>query len=226
MDIPMTFQIRTMEGGTPTQKVLPFSEIIKAPDQINVSTNGTVATRFTFESPVYLEGDNTEYAICLASWSTKYKVFISRIGESDLLTDEFISQQPYLGSLFKSQNASTWEPSQWEDLKFVLNKAVFETSGTMEIYNPILSEGNQQVAKLMPNSINVNSKRVRLGIGTPLTDTVLTLGNTINQLTVTDGTNTFTSASNASGNFVGSAGVGTGSMGIVNAGLGLSLIHI
>ena len=36
MDIPMTFQIRTMEGGTPTQKVLPFSEIIKAPDQINV----------------------------------------------------------------------------------------------------------------------------------------------------------------------------------------------
>ena len=116
MDIPMTFQIRTMEGGTPTQKILPFSEIIKAPDQINVSTNGTVATRFTFEAPVYLEGDNTEYAICLASWSTKYKVFISRIGESDLLTDEFISQQPYLGSLFKSQNASTWEPSQWEDL--------------------------------------------------------------------------------------------------------------
>ena len=90
----------------------------------------------------------------------------------------------------------------------------------MEIYNPILSEGNQQVARLQPNSININSKRVRLGIGTPLTDTVLTLGNTINQLTVTDGTNTFTSASNASGNFVGSAGVGTGSMGIVNAGLG------
>ncbi len=220
MEIPMTFQIRTMEGGVPTQKILPFSEIIKSPDQINISTNGTVATRFTFDAPVYLEGDNTEYAITLASWSTKYKVFISRVGESDLLTDEFISQQPYLGSLFKSQNASTWEPSQWEDLKFVINKAVFETQGSMEIYNPILSEGNQQVARLQPNSININSKRVRLGIGTPLTDTVLTLGNTINQLTVTDGTNTFTSASNASGNFVGSAGVGTGSMGIVNAGLG------
>ena len=55
MDIPMTFQIRTMEGGTPTQKVLPFSEIIKAPDQINVSTNGTVATRFTFESVILKE---------------------------------------------------------------------------------------------------------------------------------------------------------------------------
>jgi len=220
MDIPVTFQIRTMEGGVPTQKILPFSEIILSPDQINTSTNGTVATRFNFEAPVYLEGDNTEYALTLASWSTKYKVFISRVGESDLLTDEFISQQPYLGSLFKSQNASTWEPSQWEDLKFVINKAVFETSGTMEIYNPILSEGNRQVARLQPNSININSKRVRLGIGTPLVDTDLTLGNVVNQLTVTDGTNTFTSASNASGNFVGSAGIGTGSMGIVNAGLG------
>ena len=222
MDIPMTFQIRTMEGGTPTQKVLPFSEIIKAPDQIQVSQNGTIPTRFEFEAPVYLEGDNTEYAICLASWSTKYKVFISRIGESDLLTDEFISQQPYLGSLFKSQNASTWEPSQWEDLKFIINKAVFETEGTMEIYNPILSEGNRQVARLQPNSVNLNSKRLRVGIGTSLTDTVLTLGNTINQLAVSDGTTDFSAASNASGNFVGSSGIGTGNMGIINAGIGYS----
>ena len=220
MDIPMTFQIRTMEGGVPTQKILPFSEIILSPDLINVSTNGTVATRFNFEAPVYLEGDNTEYAICLASWSTKYKVFISRVGESDLLTDEFISQQPYLGSLFKSQNASTWDASQWEDLKFVINKAVFETTGSMEIYNPILSEGNNQVAKLRPNSININSKRIRVGIGTSLADTVLTLGNTVNQLGFNDGGTTHTAASNASGNFVGSAGIGTGDMGIVNAGLG------
>ena len=65
----------------------------------------------------------------LASNSTKYSVYISRIGETDLLTDTFISNQPYLGSLFKSQNASTWEPSQWEDLKFTLYRAEFETSG-------------------------------------------------------------------------------------------------
>ncbi len=222
MDIPVTIQIRTMEGGVPTQKVLPFSEIILSPDQINVSSNGTVATRFNFEAPVYLEGDNTEYAICLASWSTKYSVFISRVGESDLLTDEFISQQPYLGSLFKSQNASTWEPSQWEDLKFVLNKAVFETSGTLEIYNPILSAGNRQVARLQPNSININSKKIRVGIGTSLADTVLVNGTTINQLSFNDGDTVYAAASNASGNFVGSAGVGTGSMGIVNAGLGFT----
>ena len=49
----MTFQILQWKEE-PTQKVLPFSEIIKAPDQIQVSQNGTVATRFTFESPYIL----------------------------------------------------------------------------------------------------------------------------------------------------------------------------
>ena len=83
-------------------------------------TNGTVAIDLILKHQ-YILKEITRNMICLASWSTKYSVFISRIGESDLLTDEFISQQPYLGSLFKSQNASTWEPSQWEDLKFVIN---------------------------------------------------------------------------------------------------------
>ena len=127
-----------------------------------------------------------------------------------------------MGSLFKSQNASTWEPSQWEDLKFVLNKAVFETSGTLEIYNPILSIGNNQIARLQPNSININSKKIRVGIGTSLADTVLVNGTTVNQLSFNDGDTVYAAASNASGNFVGSAGVGTGSMAIVNAGLGFT----
>ncbi len=220
MDIPMTFQIRTMKGGFPTQKILPFSEIIKTPDDITVSQNGTLPTRFTFDAPVYLEGGNQEYAICLASWSTKYKVFISRIGESDILTDEFISQQPYLGSLFKSQNASTWDPSQWEDLKFHFRRAEFQNEGTLELYNPVLSQGNAQVAKLMPNSINLNSRRVRLGIGRTLTDTVLQFGNTIAQAAHNDGATAHTSPSNATGNYVGNAGIATGGMGIINAGLG------
>ena len=229
MDIPMTFQIRTMKGGVPTQNILPFSEIVKQPSDIKVSPTGTVATTFTFEAPVYLEGANTEYAICLASWSTKYQVFISRIGESDLLTDEFISQQPYLGSLFKSQNASTWDASQWEDLKFKIRRAEFKPSGTLELYNPVLSEGNGQVAKLKGNSINIKSRKVRIGlaavggstgISTALHDTILTLGNTVQQGAINDGATAHSSASNATGDYVGTAGSATGAMGVVSGGIG------
>ena len=213
MDIPMTFQIRTMNQGTPTQKILPFSETIVYPKDISVSSKGDVPTRVTFKAPVYLE-PGMDYALTLASWSTKYHVFISRVGESDLLTDEFISQQPYLGSLFKSQNASTWEPSQWEDLKFTLYRADFETSGTLEIYNPVLSEGNAQKPILQPNSINLLSRKVRVGLGTTVNGGTIgldipELGNTIYQ----EGTN-------ATGNYVASAGFATGDLGILRAGIG------
>lgn len=208
MDIPVTFQLRTMENGFPTQHVIPFSEIILEPSEVQTSGDGSIATPVVFKAPVYLEGGK-EYCICLASNSTKYSVYISRIGENDLLTQTFISNQPYLGSLFKSQNASTWEASQWEDLKFTLYRADFIESGTVEFYNPQLSEGNNQIAKLMPDSLNFKSKRVRISLASTISDPDLTIGNTILQ----DG-------SNVSGNYVGSAGIATGSLNIINAGIG------
>jgi hypothetical protein len=45
-----------------------------------------------------------------------------------------ISEQPYAGSFFRSQNATTWTPYQNEDLMFVINKAVFSGQGTV-IFN-------------------------------------------------------------------------------------------
>jgi len=209
MDIPVVFQLRTMQGGFPTQKILPFSEIVLSPNQVNVSGDGSVATTIEFKSPVYLENGG-EYAICLASNSTKYSVYISRIGEEDLLTNTFISNQPYLGSLFKSQNASTWEPSQWEDLKFTLYRADFIESGSVEFYNPDLTEGNNQIPYLMPDSLSLKSKEVRVGLGTTVFDANLELGNTVYQM-----------ATQATGNLVGTAGTAAGpNLAITDAGIG------
>ena len=71
-----------------------------------------------------------------------------------------------MGSLFKSQNASTWEPSQWEDLKFTLYRADFINSGSVEFYSPELKEGNAQIPTLMPDSLLLNSRRIRVGLNT------------------------------------------------------------
>ena len=209
MDIPVVFQIRTMENGFPTPNVLPFSEIVLDPSDVNISADGSVATTFEFKAPVYLAGGNSEYAIALASNSTKYSVYISRIGENDILSDTFISNQPYLGSLFKSQNASTWEPSQWEDLKFTLYRADFVESGSVEFYNPELSEGNGQIPTLMPQSLNFQSRQIRVGLGTTLGDTGYANGNTFTQ-----------TGTNATGNLVGTAGSVTGTLSITNTGIG------
>ena len=40
-DIPLIFQLRTMENGIPTQKIIPFSEVTVTPAQINTSTDGS-----------------------------------------------------------------------------------------------------------------------------------------------------------------------------------------
>mgnify|MGYP001257375176 CR=1 FL=1 len=209
MEIPITLQIRTVEGGVPTSRVLPLSEVILDPDEVSISTDSSIATSFTFKAPVYLEG-RREYAICLSTNSTKYSAFIARIGQDDFLTDTLISSQSFLGSLFKSQNASGWEASQWEDLKFNLFRAQFETSGTVDLYSPELTRGNRQVPKLLPDSIELKSRRVRIGLSSTFdgSNTHL-LGNTFDQ-----------SETNASGNLIGVGASATGALTISNAGIG------
>ena len=53
--IPVTCQIRTMQTGLPTNTIVPFGEVVYEPTQVNVSDDGTVATKFVFPSPVYLD---------------------------------------------------------------------------------------------------------------------------------------------------------------------------
>ena len=123
--------------------------------------------------------------LVVVSPSTEYNIWISRLGEEDVSTTGLgesqkvlITQQPYLGSLFKSQNASTWTPSQLEDMKFTLYKAEFTagTTGTVNFYNPELGVGNNEIVELNPNPINTLSKRVTLGLTSSIADSIDTLG--------------------------------------------------
>ena len=207
-NLPVIFTLRTMENGIPTQNIVPLSEVVVDPADIDVSNDGTVATTFEFEAPIYLEA-GTEYAMVMLSNSAKYAVYISRVGEFDLATNTYIDNQPTLGSLFKSQNASTWEPSQWEDLKYTLYRAEFVEEGSVELYNPQLSEGNNQIPKLVPNPLELSSRQVRVGLGTTLSDNGYVMGNTFYQ----EGTN-------ATGNLAAVAGAAFTSLNIINTGLG------
>ena len=184
-ELPCSVEIRTVEIGTPTTTIIPLSKKELLPGNINVSTDASVPTRFTFDSPIYLEGGGKEYAIVVVSPSTEYNVWISRLGEEDVSTlglgesqKVLITQQPYLGSLFKSQNASTWTPSQLEDLKFNLYKAEFSagTTGTVNFFNPILNVGNNELIELNSNPITVFSKKVTLGLTSSIADSITTLG--------------------------------------------------
>ena len=137
--IPVTVQVRDVVNGYPGQKILPFSEVTLNPDDVNTSTDGTTATKFTFSSPVYIQ-NNVEYCFVVMANSQDYNAYVARIGETSLDSNRTISAQPYAGVLFKSQNGMTWSAEQNEDMKFKLRRAEFsQVTGTVTLTNDTLS---------------------------------------------------------------------------------------
>jgi hypothetical protein len=161
--LPVSVQIREMANGLPTTKILAFSDVTLLPDQVNLSENGTIPTRFTFTSPVFVT-ENREYCLTVLSDSNEYRLWISRMGEDDVTSDRTISEQPYAGVLFKSQNASTWTSDQYEDLKFTIYKAKFTpgSSGTVMFNNADLAIGNGGISQLRPNPIITTKPQVKI----------------------------------------------------------------
>jgi hypothetical protein len=152
-NIPISMQIRTMENGYPTKDILPFSDTTISPDQVELSENAAIPTRFTFKSPVYIKS-SIEYCFVLLSDSNEYNVWISRMGDIDVSGTRTISEQPYAGVLFKSQNASTWTADQYEDLKFTIYRAEFVANrGTAIFNNAELGKGNGGIHNLIENPI-------------------------------------------------------------------------
>lgn len=130
-NVPAQMEIRTVVNGMPAQKVVPFSRVNIYPNQVNISDDGSVATTINFDGLVYLEPG--EYCLVLLTSSINYRMWISNIGERDVITNKIITQQPFVGVLFKSQNASTWSADQLQDLKFKLYAAKFDNSRVGEI---------------------------------------------------------------------------------------------
>ena len=152
-NIPVTIGILETLGQKPGKKVLPFSTVTKNPSDINVSSDGTTATKFTFDSPVFIDGSET-YAVGIDTVSTNYKVFVSELGQTVIGSTRRVSEQPLVGSLFKSQNIGPRNEVPFEDLKMVLRRAKFTigTTGSLDLTNAALP-----VKSLKTNPIEVNA---------------------------------------------------------------------
>jgi len=140
--IPVQLQIRPMVNGHPSStEIHGQSVVFNAPNQVHPPASQTQAaveaspTTFEFEEPIFLNPE-TEYAIVLLAESTNYNAYVAETYAFELgSTEKRISRQPSMGSLFKSQNGTTWEPDQTKDLAFKIFTANFEASGTAVFEN-------------------------------------------------------------------------------------------
>lgn len=135
-------QLRGMENGSPLPYPLPGAVAYLSPEQVNLPADvnnlasvRSAPTRFTFDEPIFLS-PGQEYSIVVASETTDYEVYAAKTYDFVLgSTEARVTKQPSLGSLFKSQNGTTWTPDQNRDLMFRINRAVFETTGQAFLRN-------------------------------------------------------------------------------------------
>ena len=162
LQLPVTVEIVEVENGIPTQKILGVA-VVEAKN-VNVSlvpdvANTSTITNFKFGDPVYLRAD-AEYAIIVKSDSPDYNVFICELGGEILgaVPPRRVSQQPYLGSFFKSQNASTWTPIQNQDLMFQIRKCIFTETTATVLFKPSNQLANVNIDSLIVHTLDLNHK--------------------------------------------------------------------
>ena len=162
--IPVQLQIRPMVNGSPSAtEIVPGAVKFLNPSDVNLPASQTQAsvlatpTTFTFDEPVYLKGD-TEYCIVLLADSKEYNAYVGETYAFQLgSTEKRIDRQPSMGSLFKSQNGTTWEPDQTKDMVFKLFRANFSTAGGHVVFE------NRDLEK---ESLVQNPFRITNGSGT------------------------------------------------------------
>jgi hypothetical protein len=132
--LPVRVELRKMVNGYPDSKTDWNSDAYASVESVDVllSNDSSVATNFKFKVPIYLEQDK-DYCFIVMANSNAYNLWTSKLGERAIENNKMIFSQPYVGSMFKSQNNSTWTAEQTEDIKFTLNKAVFDTAVSSDL---------------------------------------------------------------------------------------------
>ena len=202
--LPVTLEIRSTSNGYPGPKIIPFGRVVKEPSEVNISTDATAATKFTFPSPVFLL-NYTEYCFAIDCATPDYLLWISRLGETTVDGSRGPSEQPHTGVLFKGHNGRTWAPSLAEDIKFVIRAAKFTIAGggmvtlnndavpirTLDPNPLVFTNGNTALLVNHKNhhmyvtSNNVTISNVKSGASTTL---AVALDSSATSLTLTSGT--------------------------------------
>lgn len=160
--IPVTLEIRELVSGYPSPKLASnFSRVVLNPDEINISDDASIGTSFVFDTPIFLP-ENRDWCFVLLSNSNKYNVWTAKLGEKSRETGMVIYEQPFIGSMYKSENNVTWTTDSTEDIKFIIYKAVYDNSIPTTVTlkakaNKLLIYGNNISVMKNMNTMNIKT---------------------------------------------------------------------
>lgn len=172
---PVSAYVVEVVNGFPTTKILAHSTVRYEGVQITDGkitfpsiSNTTTNTHFVFDNPVHLL-PGTEYGLVVYSESPDYYVWVADLGQPILNSTRIVSASPYIGSFFKSQNATAWTPIQNRSLMFNLNKAQFDQNPVNLLFNlqtPFAQNTYMDTVLLHSSDVTFPSTNVAYGIKT------------------------------------------------------------
>ena len=126
---PVILEIRGVTNGVINNTIYAHKSLQSS--QVSVSSNASVPTRFTLDSPAYIE-KSTLYAFVLKSNSDEYRIWAAEMGDNDIATGDPILKNVYLsGVMYSSSNNAAWTIHQTSDLKFRLISSNYSTEGVV-----------------------------------------------------------------------------------------------
>jgi hypothetical protein len=185
-NIPIRLSIVSTLNGYPTGQTLDYSVVTLYAENVNVSAaphykNPNSATKFTFDSPVYIN-PGVLYAFVLQTSSESYELWSAQQNDSALLSTskpEYtdpdpssptkIVTTPYVGDLFESQNSLTWTASQTKDLMFIINRCKFNIN-TAPTLSFVVPKGLPKRMRIESNTATATSNSTYDAINVSTTD--------------------------------------------------------
>lgn len=163
-DVDMTsnkifVEIRTMKNGYPTQKVLARKTYTPSEIAPKKSSDSSVPFHVDFQYPVYVKG-NEDYCFVVGGNSPGTRIWVAKLGDKVIDNPSIrVETQPSLGSSFRSQNGSTWNAEQFEDIKYRLYGAIFQTQDINLNFN---LDYQREALDLDPFEVEVGYKTLRI----------------------------------------------------------------
>ena len=130
-------QIREVENGQPTLRIVPFGRKVLQSSQVNVSNDSTAVTSFEFDTPIFLRsGEEYCFVVMPVGSNDGYNIWVGELGGTDIASGNPIYVNNSTGVLFTSSTNRVWTPFQKEDIKFILHRKNFTSqSGTIVYKN-------------------------------------------------------------------------------------------
>lgn len=215
--IPLELQIRGVDAGVPERAAISEHHRVhmtadsaysamRAPIEGSNFVEGDLnrtskvlarPVNMKFKEPAFLRSGE-EYSFVLLAETDNYEAYVATTYDLRLgSTRRRVSKQPSKGSLFLSQNGSTWTPKQNQDMAYRIYTAKFKSEGSVNFYNSPLEkfvhnyDTSLSVDSDRPTHFRVEHHNHGLGVGDSVQMEGLPNGNYkgVSSLAISDPTN-------------------------------------